>query len=528
MTSADDLSAQGTGNTNLLLYSLILIAALLFIGVMVMVSDNLLRLEAMKHKVHTEGLNLWGGFGALFAPRLPAALKGQDVHVLKAGYDIKLEGEAAHSILDGTQVSRFALQPQNFTDMSPIPKVLIEVGNPVKAGQPLFFDKKRPEVLYAAPVSGEVIAVNRGAKRSISEIVILADKQIEYVVHKVPDLEQSSRETLVQFLLESGAWPLIQQRPYNVVPDPKIVPVNVFISTFDSAPLAPDSNFVIQGKGEEFQKGLDVLAKLTSGKVHLGLDGRGDATPSAIFTQATGVEKHWFRGPHPAGNVGVQIHHIAPLKPGEKVWTLGIQEVAALGHLFISGILDAHRIVSITGSPLTKPGYIHTCLGANINELLRDNLSEDNIRFISGDVLSGEQKAPDGYLNYHDDQVTVMKEGNQYEMFGWLLPLTERPSVSRTFPNFMFPNSKFIANTNTHGEKRAFVMTGQYEEMLPMNIYPQHLMKAILSNDFEKMEGLGIYELSPEDIALCEFACTSKMPLQQILKEGQKVMREQG
>jgi Na+-transporting NADH:ubiquinone oxidoreductase subunit A len=272
---------------------------------------------------------------------------------------------------------------------------------------------------------------------------------------------------------------------------------------------------------------LDVLTRLTSGKVHLGLDGRDDATPSAIFTQATGVEKHWFRGAHPAGNVGVQIHHIAPLKPGQKVWTIGVQEVAALGRLFLHGRLDWKRIIALTGYPLAKPLYISTYVGANIGELLKDNVTETNVRYVSGDVLSGAQKSADGFVNFYDDQVTVLREGNYYEMFGWLLPLTERPSVSRTFPNFLFPGSRFIANTNTHGERRAFVMTGEYERVLPMDVYPQHLMKAILANDFEKMEGLGIYELAEEDIALCEFVCTSKMPLQKILRDGQKVMREQ-
>lgn len=505
-----------------------MVSAILVIGVIMQVADNLLRVEAAKHNVHSEGLDLFGGIGKLFKPPLPVTLKDQDVYILKKGHDIKLEGDALHVVQEGSHVSRFALQPQNFTDMTPIPKVLLEVGQNVKAGQPLFFDKAKPDILYVASVSGEILAINRAAKRAISEIIILADKQVQSVEHQVPDLTQLSRESLVQFLLQTGAWPMIQQRPYNIVPDPHIIPAGIYISTFDSAPLAPDANFIIQGKGEEFQKGLDVLANLTSGKVHLGLDGRGDATPSAIFVQAAGVEKHWFRGPHPVGNVGVQIHHVSQMKPGQKVWTLGIQEVVALGRLFITGTLDHRRIVAITGSPIQAPKYIRTYVGAHLGELLKDNVVGDNLRYISGDVLSGEQKSADSFLNFHDDQVMVMKEGNEYEMFGWLLPLTERPSVSRTFPNFLFPESKFIASSNTHGEKRAFVMTGQYEAMLPMNLYPQHLMRAILSKDLEKMEGLGIYELSEEDVALCEFACTSKMPLQQILREGQKMMREQG
>lgn len=522
-----DVAAQGSGNSGYLLYALLVVAAILLIGVIFQVADSLLRAEAHKHNIHSEGLDFWGSVSGLFAPALPAHLRDEDVYLLKKGHDIKLEGEPKREIGDAVQVTRYALQPPNFTGMSPIPKVLFEPGETVLAGQPLFEEKLSPEIKYVAPVSGEILSVNRGAKRAITEIVILADKKIRHVEHTPPDHKTASREDLVAFLLQAGAWPYIRRRPYNLVPSPGETPRDIFITTFDSAPLAPDHALIVQGRGDEFQTGLDVLARLTPGHVHLGLDGRGEANSPAIFTQAAGVKKHWFRGPHPCGNVGVQIHHVAPLKPGDVVWTLGIQEVLAIGHLFMFGKLDTRRVVALTGSPLTQPQYVRTYTGAHIGELLKDNLTGDDLRYVSGDVLSGEQKSPEGFVNFHDDQITVLNEGNYYEMFGWLLPLSERPSVSRTFPNFLFPDSRFIANTNTHGERRAFVMTGQYEEMLPMDLYPQHLMKAILTNDFERMEGLGIHELSEEDIALCEFACTSKMPLQQILREGQKVMREQ-
>ncbi len=521
------MAAQGSGNTNLLLYVIVIIAAILLIGAVMEVADNLLRVEAERYAVHSEGLDLWGSISALFRPGLPARLKDVPVHLLKGGYDILLEGVAQPAFKEPGTVTRYALQPPNFNGLAPIPKVVVNPGDTVKAGDLIFYDKTRPEIHFVAPVSGEILEINRGAKRAITEIVILADKELQYVEHTVPDLEQVSREDLVRFLLETGAWTLIHERPYDLVPDPDSEPANIFISTFDSAPLAPDANFIVQGRGDEFQKGLDVLGHLTSGKVYLGLDGRGDADPSAIFAQATGVEKHWFRGPHPSGNVGIQIHHVAPLVHGTKVWTLGVQEVLALGRLFETGRFDSQRIVAITGAPIKEPCYVRTYVGAHIGELLKDMVDGDNLRYISGDVLSGKKKSTDGYLNFYDDQITVLKEGNTYELFGWLVPVTERPSVSHTFPNFLFPDIRFRANTNMHGEPRAFVMTGQYERMLPMDIYPQHLMKAILANDVETMEGLGIYELSEEDIALCEFACTSKMPLQEILREGHKVMMEQ-
>lgn len=528
LTSAGDTRADGIGGNDLLLYSLIIAAAILLVGAVMQVADNYLRVEARRHNVQTRGLDLWGSMAALFGPKLPDRLKKADrVHLLKPGFDILLEGEAAHTTTGDTQVTRYAVQPTNFKGLAPIPKVVVGIGENVKAGQPLFYDKTAPEIQYVAPVSGEILEINRGAKRAITEIVILADKDIQYLQHEVPSLDNTSREDLVSFLLKTGAWSLIRERPYNIIADPARVPANVFISTFDTAPLAPDANYIVQGKGEDFQMGLDVLKKMTSGKVFLGLDGRGDANPSAIFTNATGVEKHWFRGPHPCGNVGVQIHHAAPMKVSDKVWTLGVQEVISLGRLFVTGKFDCRRIVALTGAVVDRPQYVQTHVGAHIGELLKDNLSGEGLRFISGDVLSGSQKNPEGYVDFYDDQVTVIREGNFYEMFGWLAPTQPRPSASRTYPNFLFPDVKFDVNTNTHGEHRAFVMTGQYERMLPMDIYPQHLLKAIMANDVERMEGLGIHEVVEEDVALCEFACTSKMQVQEILRKGQAMMMDE-
>jgi len=328
--------------------------------------------------------------------------------------------------------------------------------------------------------------------------------------------------------METGAWTLIRQRPFDVLPAATDIPKNIFISTFDSAPLAPDLDKAVEGREDAFQKGLDVLARLTPGMVHLGLNANRNAAPSKVFTEAEGAEKTYFQGKHPSGNVGVQIHHVSPINANEKVWTLGVQEVISLGQLFLTQQFDASSLVAVTGAELTTPKYIRTYIGASISELTKDNLTNDNIRFISGDVLSGKAKSAESFLNYYDDQITVVEEGDFYELFGWLVPIAPRPTVSRTFPNFLYPDLKFKANTNTHGEKRAFVVTGQYEQVLPMDIYPQHLMKAILINDFERMEGLGIYELIEEDVALCEFVCTSKQPLQAILREGLDTMREQG
>ena len=508
---------------------LIAIIVLLVLSMVIMVGDNLLVLEAKRQGLDTSShdLSITPKAGAVLGGSVPAQTTGAPVIRLKKGYDILLEGAAEKKISEGGATT-YAIRPTDFIGMTPIPKLMVEVGQSVNAGDPLFFDKPNPDVLYCAPVSGEVIAINRGEKRSIAEVVILADKTQSSRSYDLPGLN-GNREALVQFLLSSGVWPMIRQRPYNTVANPADTPKSIFISTFDTAPLAPDLNLVVEGRGDDFQKGLDVLSHLTSGKVHLGLDGRSKYTPSPVFSQAKGVVKHSFNGKHPAGNVSVHIHHVDPVDAHHIVWTLGVQDVLTIGALFNRGQFDTSRVIALSGSELSAPQYVKTHQGAQIGELLKPVLpQEDGKRIIAGDVLSGQQTNTKQYLPYYADQITVIKEGDYVELFGWLLPSLSKPSVSRAFPNFLFPNHTFEANTNMHGEKRAFVVTGQYEDLLPMDIYPQHLMKAILVNDFERMEGLGIYELVEEDVALCEFACTSKQPLQQILRKGLNAMREQG
>ena len=505
------------------------VAVLIFFFLLVQVSDNLLAIEAKQSGADKDGANfgIFPSLSEIFAPKLPDYVANKKVHALSKGHDILLEGGVTSNNVHQVNVKTFAVQPKNFTGLSPIPKVVVEVGATVKAGDHLFYDKKDPKVMHVAPVSGEIIAINRAEKRSIAEIVILADKEQVYRSLDEIDLDQVSREELVNFLLDNGIWPLIRQRPFNIIPSQTEVPRDIFISTFDTAPLAPNSNVVIEGKEDAFQKGLDVLNKLTDGSVHLGVSANGEEAPSNAFTHAQGAEIHYFSGKHPAGNVGVQIHHIKPINSGDKVWTLGVQEVITIGRLFTEGRYNAERVVAVTGAELSEPKYVSTKLGANMGDLLVGNMTGDNNRIVSGDVLTGQKKETTQYLNIFDDQVTVIQEGDYYEMFGWLIPVDPRPSISNTFPNFLFPDLKFRANTNTHGERRAFVVTGQYESVLPMDIYPQHLMKAILVKDFERMEGLGILELAEEDVALCEFVCTSKQPLQQILKEGLDIVREQ-
>ena len=523
-------NAQTAGEGSTYLYTaLIAVVAILILGAVLQVADSLMRIEAKNMGMEQDNTNfsLFPAWSDVFKPKTPEFAQNDRVVNLQAGHDIHLEGGAKEEFLNFTPTT-FAVKPTDFVGMSPIPKVEVEIGAEVKSGDVLFFDKKRPDVKYVAPVSGEVVAVNRGEKRSIAEVVILADKeQTNFRSYNIPDLS-ASRETLVEFLLGSGVWPMIRQRPYDVVADPLDFPKAIFVSSFDTAPNAPDLNFVVAGKEAAFQKGLDVLGKLTEGKVHLGLNAGAESAPAAAFTQATGVEKTYYSGPHPAGNVGIQIHHTNPISANERVWTVGVQDLITIGKLFLEGRYDAERIIAVTGAELENTGYVKTYIGANLENMVKGNLKNDHIRVVSGDVLSGKAVPTNGHIGFYEDQVTVLEEGDEYEMFGWLLPLSPRPTISKTYPNFLFPKYKFTPNTNTHGEKRAFVVTGQYEKVLPMDVYPQQLMKAILVNDYERMEGLGIYELSEEDVALCEFVCTSKQPVQSILRRGLDMMREQG
>ena len=517
--------------SSLISYVLLAVVAFVLLGFVLSVADNMLAIEAKQTGADKTGKNLglFPSMREIFRPKIAPYADRENVQVFNQGFDIMLEGVAEEEVIANPTVNTFAVRPPDFIGISPIPKVTVEVGDNVNAGDVLFFDKKNERIKYCAPVSGEIMAINRGEKRSISEVVILADKAVQHKTFGPFDFANGDRSELVDYLLESGVWPMIRQRPFNTVADPNDVPRDIYISTFDSAPLAPNLNLVVDGRETAFQRGLDVLKRLTSGTVHLGLSAYKDQQPHTAFTEATGVEKHWFYGPHPAGNVGVQIHNTNPLGPNDKIWTMGVQEVCTLGALFTEGRFNAERVVALTGDELNSRHYVRTYLGASIGDLINDKLDrpEDELRVISGDVLSGAKTSTKSYLGFHDDQITVIEEGDYYEPFGWLLPISPRPSVSGSLPNKLIPNFRYDANTNTHGEKRAFVVTGTYERMLPMDILVQPLMKAILVNDFERMEGLGAYELVEEDVALAEFACTSKQPLQQILRNGLEIMREQ-
>lgn len=443
---------------------------------------------------------------------------------IKRGLNIKLEGEAEKIISTQPVPKTFAIQPTDF--MYVTPKLLVKQGDEVKAGSPLFYDKNNEEIKFCSPVSGEVIDIVRGEKRALLQIKILADKEIEYLPFEVGNLSNLDREDVIKAMLNGGVWPFIRQRPFGNIADPKQNPKAIFISAFDTNPLAPDNDFILDKQGEDFKTGIEALAKLTHGKVHLSI--HDTITKSNIFKQAKNVELAVFTGPHPSGNIGTQIHHLDAINKGEVVWFLYPQDVLIIGRLFNKGQFDASRIIALTGSQIHAPKYYRTLVGGSMKTILSDaGLKAENSRIISGNVLTGNQIAADGYLHFYDTQVTVIPEGNEPEFMGWLAPGFEKLSMSRSFFSWLTPNKAYNLNTNLHGEERPFVVTGEYEKIFPMDIYPVHLLKAILIEDVELMENLGIYEVAEEDFALCEFVCTSKIESQDIIRRGLDLVRRE-
>lgn len=440
---------------------------------------------------------------------------------IKKGLDIRLKGEAEKTLTEINPKS-FAIKPTDFIGV--FPKLLVKEGDEVKAGTPLFFDKNRENIQFTAPVSGRVSEIKRGAKRILQEIKIDADEQIAYVDFGAADPNKLDREKIVEKLLKSGVWPLIRQRPYSVIANPENNPKAIHISAFDTNPLAVDYDFIVHGFGEDFQTGIDALAKLTSGKVHLNVELNRS---SKVFTNSKNVQINEFSGPHPAGNVGTQIHAIDPINKGDIVWYLYPQDVLSIGRLFKEGRFNAHRIVALCGSEVQKPRYYKTIMGSSIESMIQNNVTDVNKRVISGNVFTGDRVENTGYVGFYHSQVTVIPEGNQYEFFGWMFPSFKKHSFYRTALSWITPNKKYSLNTNLNGGERAIVVTGQFEKVMPLDIYPIQLIKACMIEDIDAMENLGIYEVDEEDFALCEYIDTSKINIQEVIRKGLDLMRKE-
>ncbi len=443
---------------------------------------------------------------------------------LKKGLDIKLNGEAEKVVTPARESNFFAVKPTDFRALTP--KLAVKVGDVVKAGDVLFTDKAHPAVKFTAPVSGTIEALNRGERRKLLEVVVKADEKTEYKDFGKADVNTLSREEIIDRMLEAGVWPMVQQRPYGLIADQTVTPKAVFVSSFDSSPLAPDYEFTLKGEERNLQAGIDCLKILANAPVQLGV--KAGSPASSLFTRLKNAEITYFQGPHPAGNVGIQINHLSPINKGEQVWTVNIQDVAIIGRLFTEGHFDPRKVIALCGSEVEKPTYYATRLGAKIKNITEGKLKNQvHQRIISGNVLTGEKVEPEGYLGFFANQITVIPEGDQYEFLGWATPGFNKFSASKLFPSIHCPNKHYTLDDNYHGERRAFVVSGQYEKVLPMDIFPVYLLKAILAGDIDKMEQLGIYEVLPEDMALCEFVCTSKTPVQKILNEGIELMMKE-
>ena len=432
------------------------------------------------------------------------------------GLDIKLVGKAEARLENAPMAKSYAVSPLDYENITP--KLLVKVGDKVEAGSALFFDKNNPRILFTSPVSGVVSAINRGEKRKLLNIAIEPDATQVYKQLTVVDVAKAERSAIVEMLLESGLWTRIVERPYGIIANPDATPKAIFVSAFDSAPLAPDYNFILKEEKAAIEAGMAVLARLTEGKVHLSAR-KGD---EGFMAEVKGVEYHTFSGKHPVGNVGVQIHHIDRIAKGDIVWTVNIHDVAMIGRMVTTGKLDMSKTIAVAGSEVEKPCYKRVIAGAAVESIV--GKVKDGVRIISGDVLTGVATAKDGYLAANANMVTLIPEGDKYEFMGWAMPRFHRFSVSGSYFSWLFPKKSYNLDTNTNGEERPFVVTGLYEKYLPMDVYVSYLLKACLTKDLDKMENLGLYEVLPEDLALCEFVDPSKINMQQVLRDGINLM----
>jgi len=441
---------------------------------------------------------------------------------IKKGLNINLVGAAEQNTSKAVLSNVYAINLLDFHGI--MPKMLVKQGAEVKAGEPLFYSKDNQDMLFASPVSGELIDITRGARRKILAIKILADKTQDYLEH--PKMRPGAdSEEIKSLLLKSGCWPFIRQRPYDRVADPTATPKAIFISAYVTAPLVADVNYTLKGKEEELQAALTALSKLTPGKVHVSV-GKGSNSP---FNKLEDLELHKVSGPHPAGLVGTQINKLDPINKGEVVWTITPQDLVIIGELLLTGRFNAQRTVALAGSAVKSPKYFTTKIGAEIATFLyASGVKDENFRVINGDVLTGKKTSPDGYLGFYNNTVSVIPEGDDYEFFGWNKPVFDKISATRALTfSWLLPNKKYDLDTNINGEHRAFVVTGMYEEVFPLDIYPLQLLKACMVKDLDEMEQLGLYEVIPEDFSLTEFICISKQPHQQIIREGLDLLQKE-
>ena len=442
--------------------------------------------------------------------------------VLKRGLDIPIKGAAARETVKTVKPDVIALKPSDFKCL--VPRLLVREGDKVLAGSPVMADKNCPDILFTSPVSGTVAEIVRGEKRKLLEVRIKADAEQEFVDFGVQNVAKMSAEDVKDLLLKSGLWASFIQRPYGILADPQVKPKAIFVSAYATAPLAAELDYVLADEIANVQTGVNAVAKLTEGGVHLSI---GAAKASADpFHKIENVIMHTVSGKHPAGNVGVQISNIDPIQKGETVWTITPLLLAAIGKLINTGKVNLARKVAVTGPAAVNPAYVEAVPGISMKEIAQFCAQTENVRIISGDVLTGKTIGPEGFLGFYDNQVTILREGYEKELLGWANPLRlNQFSSTRSYFSWLCPKKQYDMDTNLHGGPRAFLMSDSYyKEVLPMDIYPLYLVKACLAGEIEKMEQFGIYEVLPEDLALCEYTDPSKNYIQDIIAKGIDLM----
>ena len=440
---------------------------------------------------------------------------------IKNGLTINLKGAAQNIIKKAATPKTISINPSNFHLI--IPKMVVKIGQKISQGDVVFFSKKDERIKFCSPVNGVVKEIIRGAKRKIIEIIIESIGDNERSSKKAIDYKNLSSEQVKNLLLDSGCWPFIKQRPYDIIANPSDSPKSIFISTFNSAPISADFQIILDDQKEEFKHGVKILSKLFSGDLNIGIEKNN----KSFLNDIENVKINTFNGPHPAGNVGVQIHHIDPINSGEKVWILGAEDVANIGRYFMTGSYNPVRTLAVSGPPVKNPKYYKTIAGSELCEIIKDaGINQNhNLRFINGDVLTGYKVESDNYLGFYNNTLSVLREGNHYRMFGWVPFVNNKvPSIYKTSFSWLFPNKKYDLDTNLNGEERALVVTGEMEKVFPMDILPMQLLKECMAGNIEKMESLGIYEVAPEDFSLIDYSSSSKIEAQYIIRKGLDLM----
>jgi len=443
---------------------------------------------------------------------------------LRKGLDIRLQGRANEEKIAVKSNGCYALVPDDFEGV--VPRVVVKEGDHVKAGDALFENKLYPEVKFASPVSGTVKAVARGERRKVLCVEVVADQKQEYVDFGVKKADNLDGETVVKALLEAGIFGYINQLPYDVSTNPQTLPKSIFVSALRDKPLACNFEYEVKGQEHDFVTGITALSKIA--KTYVGV---GKLSPlSSHLSSLDNVEVNEFDGPCPVGNVGVQVNHLDPVNKGEVVWTIGDPTVVLfIGRLFNTGKVDLTRTVALCGSEVKKPMHVDMLVGEELSTLLSNSYdAAHHVRIINGNVLTGRQTTKDGFLGAHSSEITVIPEGDDVDEFaGWAMPRLKQFSVNRSYFSWLMGKREYAIDARIKGGERHMIMSGEYDRVLPMDIYGEYLIKAIIAGDIDKMEQLGIYEVAPEDFALAEFVCSSKMELQRIVREGLDNLRKE-